>query len=384
MLGSWLSSSIKTTITRDRAREGVKGVSAMSGNKVKLTYNCSCYSFTLQVKLGINQIKRWNTSMKFDYFFATQYRQSFVYFGSDIGTTAANKDGDICTMNGCIATVVEGVNKEDSYIWSPMPHHSLRLGITDNVVGNVKLCGGYTSDKDIKMFGEISKPEYSHQMFSSKGYYMSKVIPQCWTTSLTVPSQCNQWVEDTQCPPKLSLLSIQKSDQYVIHFYLYNNFTITDCKGVSCSFSTGSVHMNRHVKCALLNEDMFVISGNKMAKIEKFRKFLISTNSTCKEIDFTFDVPHINSTPFIVQGVLFVVGGCDQDHEPFSDIYQFDYISSTWSLCGLSTVSRYGVSVVVFTDKYHCEAVFIAGGFKGDSIPCSVIEKVPVVPDGPV
>ena len=323
--------------------------------------------------------------MKFDYFFATQYRQSFVYFGSDGGTIVAHKDGDICTMNGCIATLVDGVSKENSYVWSPMPQHSIRLAITDNVIGNIKLCGGYAGDEDIKMFGEISQPEYSNQMLSSKGYYMSKVIPQCWATSLMMPSQCNQWGEDTSSAPKLSLLAIQKCDEYVIHFYLYNNFTITDqCKGVSCSFSTGSVHMNRYVKCVLLDEDIFVVSGNKMAKIEKFRKFLLSADSTSKEIDFTFDVPHINSTPFVVQGGLFVVGGCDQDHEPFSDIYHFDHVSSTWSLCGLSTVSRYGVSVVVFTDKNHCEAIFIAGGFKGDSIPCSVIEKVPVVPDGPV
>lgn len=335
-----------------------------------------------KVKLGINQIKRWNTSMKFDYFFVTQYKQSFVYFGSDDGTTVAHKDGDTCTMNGCIATLVEGVNNEDSYVWSPMPRHTVRLAVTDNVIGNIKLCGGYASDEDIKMFGDISKPEYSNQMLSSKGYYMSKVIPQCWATSLNMPSQCTQWVEDAANAPKQILLSIQKCNQYVIHFYLYNNFTITDkSKGISCSFSTGSVHMNRHVKCVLLDEDMLIISSNKMAKIEKFREFLLPANSTCQEVVFTFDVPHINSTPFVVQGSLFVVGGCDQDHEPFSDIYQFDPINTTWSLCGLSTVSRYGVSVVVFTDKDHCEAVFIAGGFKGDSIPCSVIEKVPVVLD---
>lgn len=320
--------------------------------------------------------------MKFDYFFATQYKQSFVYFGSDGGTTVANKDGDLCTMNGCIATLVEGVNKEDSYVWSPMPQLSLRLSASDNVNGNVKLRGGYAGDEEIKMFGEISKPEYSNQMLSSKGYYMSKVIPQCWTTSLMVPSQCNQWTEDAPSAPKLSLLSIQKCNQYVIYFYLYNNFTITDeSNQASCSFSTGSVHMSRHVKCALLDEDLFVVSGNKMAKLEKFRKFLSSANNnnqTSKEVEFSFDVPHLNSTPFVVQSNLFVVGGCDQDHEPFSDIYQFDN-NHTWNLCGLSTVSRYGVSVVVFTDKNHCEAIFIAGGFKGDSIPCSVIEKVPVV-----
>ena len=319
--------------------------------------------------------------MKFDHFFATQHKQSFVYFGAESGTTVAHKDGDVCTMNGCIATLVEGVNEEDGYVWSPMPQLSLRLSVNDNVNGHVKLCGGYAGDGEIKMFGEVSKPEYSKQMFSSKGYYTSKATPQCWSTSLTMPSQCIQWTEDTPSAPRLSLLSIQKCDQIVIHFYLYNKFTITDkCNKASCSFSTGSVHINRHVKCAILGEDLFIVSGNKMAKLESIRKLLSSTNnnqSTLKEIEFKFDVPHYNSTPFVIQGSLFVLGGCDQDDEPFSDIYQFDH-NHTWSLCGLSTVSRYGVSIVVFTDNNHREAVFIAGGFKGDSIPCSVIEKIPV------
>lgn len=317
--------------------------------------------------------------MKFDYFFATQYKQSFVYFGSEAGTTVAHKDGDICTMNGCIATLVEGVNKEDSYVWSPMPQLSLRLSVNDKVNGSVKLCGGFApgDDEQIKMFGEINKPEYSNQMLSSKGYYMSKVIPQSWTTSLTMPSQCSQWVEDAPNSQRLNLLSIQKYHHYIFRFYLYNNFTITDeSSGVSCSFSTGPIHMNRHVKCALLDDDLFVVCGDKMAKLEKFTRFLSSSHTT-PEIEFSYDVPHVNSTPFVIQGILFVVGGCDQDYEPFSDIYQFDH--NTWHLCGLSTVSRYGVSVVVFTDRNHCEAIFIAGGFKGDSIPCSVIEKVSVV-----
>ena len=322
--------------------------------------------------------------MKFDYFFATQYRQSFVYFGSDTGTTIADKDGSTCTMNGCIATVVEGVDDEDCYVWSPMAQLNVRLSVNDNVNGTIKLCGGYACDEKIKMFGELSKPEYSSQMLSSKGYYMSKVVPQYWVTSLSTPSQCHHWLEHTPDSPRLNLLSVQKCLQYVVHFYLYNNFTIIDeSQGTSCSFSTGSIHMNQHVKCTLIDEDLFIISTNKMAKLEKFRKFLSSTtnNQTTspKEIEFSYDVPHINSTPFVVQGSLFVIGGCDRDYEPFSDIHQFDYYNGTWSLCGLSTVSRYGVSVVVFTDKNQCQAIFIAGGFKGDNIPCSVIEKLSVI-----
>ena len=214
----------------------LKGVPATRNRKVNDgTYKKFYYNFITQIELGISQIKRWNTSMKFDYFFATQYKQSLVYFGLDAGTTIAHKDGSMCTMNGCVATLVEGVNKEDSYVWSPMPQLSLRLSVNDNVNGSVKLCGGYASEEEIKMFGEISKPEYSNQMLSSKGYYMSKVIPQQWNTSLLMPSLCKQWVEDAPSTPRLNLLSIQKCHQYVVRFYAYNNFTmnVKDCHVLS-------------------------------------------------------------------------------------------------------------------------------------------------------
>ena len=74
------------------------------------------------------------------------------------------------------------------------------------------------------------------------------------------------------------------------------------------------------------------------------------------------------------------MGGCDKDYEPFSDIYQFDQDIQEWIQCGFSTVSRFGASVVVFTDGNNKEAVFVAGGFKGgDDIPCSIIEKLSVI-----
>ena len=90
--------------------------------------------------------------------------------------------------------------------------------------------------------------------------------------------------------------------------------------------------------------------------------------------------PHGNSTLFVVQNTLCAVGGCDEGYdEPFSDIHQFDHSTTRWIECGFSTVSHYGVSAVVFTDKNQKESVFIAGGFKGKDMPCSVIEELSVV-----
>jgi len=356
----------------------LKGVSA--SGKVRHSRDCSYRLLPYYLQLDLNNIKRWNTSTKCDYFFATQYKQSFVYFGSAASTTKAQKDGDVCVMAGCVATLVEGVDKEDCYIWSPMPPLTLRLCVNDNVQGCAKLCGGYACAEDIKMFGELTKPEYSKQMLSSKGYYTSKVVPQYWSTSLTDPSKCGQWSESTPQSSKSNLLVIQRCQQYIVSFYLYNSFTITDeHNNTSCSFSTGPVHFNRYVKCAIVNNNFIVICAGKMAHIENLSKLLATNKEVTVIVEFTVDVPHINTSPFVVQDNLFVVGGCDKDDEPFSDIYQFTADTKDWKLVGLSTVSRYGVTTVVFTDKSNHQAVFIAGGFKGEGIPCSVIEKLSVV-----
>ena len=49
-----------------------------------------------------------------------------------------------------------------------------------------------------------------------------------------------------------------------------------------------------------------------------------------------------------------------------------------WNECGVSSVSRYAASVVTFTDRKQKEAVFIAGGFKGKDMPCSIIEVLTI------
>ena len=72
------------------------------------------------------------------------------------------------------------------------------------------------------------------------------------------------------------------------------------------------------------------------------------------------------------------MGGCDDNYEPFSDIYQFDQETREWNECGVCAMARYGASVVTFTDRKDKEAVFIAGGFKEKSVPCSIIELLTV------
>ena len=88
--------------------------------------------------------------MKFNYFFAVQYQQCFIYFGIPYDTSVAAETGDqVYSMCGCVATLIE-VDKEDSYIWSYMPQLYVKR---KNIKANVKLYGGYVCGDRIKFFG---------------------------------------------------------------------------------------------------------------------------------------------------------------------------------------------------------------------------------------
>ena len=141
-------------------------------------------------------------------------------------------------------------------------------------------------------------------------------------------------------------------------------------------------HIRDHIKCAIIKDDIFIFVGSKMAKIHNVGALLLPSPPDPEhkvELELAMDVPHFNSTPFVIKESLFVVGGCDKDLEPFSDILRFEPDTQEWKYIGRTTVSRYGASAVVFTDRNNQLALFIAGGFKGEKDPCSVIEKVSVV-----
>ena len=98
--------------------------------------------------------------MMFDSYFATQYRESFVFFGIPTGTSVAKEVNQVCTMGGCVATLVE-VDNEDGYIWSPMPNLSIDLLKADHewdklIEGSIQICGGYTCGEEIKVFGIVT------------------------------------------------------------------------------------------------------------------------------------------------------------------------------------------------------------------------------------
>ena len=360
----------------------------------------------------MSKLKRWSITAKYDYYFATQYKDCFVFFGIPSGTSVAEVDDQVCTMSGCVATLVE-VDKEDGYIWSPMPQLSLQLSTKDNAVRSVRMLGGFTCRDEIKVLSIITIPEpAANHLFRIRGSercYVNNFVAKCWNTSLTKPFLC--WSEETptitpanykfNIPPAELLVAVQKCKQYIIYCYSpkqinssidflrqmnpfpESTLIITDEeKEQLCLFSAGSVTFDRHVSCAVVGADLFIISGDKMAKVEKFSHLLFAntnSNRTKKfSISFGLNVPHANGTLFVTQNTLCVVGGCDDNYEPFSEIYQFDHKTHKWNECGVCAMPRYGASVVPFTDRKDKEAVFIAGGFKEKDVPCSIIEVLVV------
>ena len=321
--------------------------------------------------------------MKFSSFFTIQYKQCFIHFGIPSGTSVAESENHNCKMYGRIGIPLEGVNKDSSYIWSAMPEMNLQLRMQGNIKGSVKLCGGYVHGEEIRTVGIVFVPEYV-TCRGLKSNYRSKSTTYCWATSLTTPSQCETWSDCSELPHTFFgqlLMSVQQCQQYVIYFYS-NQFTVTNIENQrSRSFSTEDEDLSRHVNCAVVDTTLFIINDNKMAMVKNFSESLHNEDVECDttEVQFQIDVPHANSTLFVVHDTLCVVGGCDEDYEPFSNIYRFDQGTQEWIEFGYSTVSRYGASVVVFTERNQKEIVFIAGGFKGNDMPCSVIEKLSTI-----
>ena len=289
--------------------------------------------------------------MKNDSYFAIQHKECFVYFGAASNASLAATDGQVSTVGGYVATLVE-LDREDGYIWSPMPQLNLQQRNDKNVTKTVKFHGGYASGDEIKMFGivcEQKMPEKSEFKFS----YLYHCTTNCWTTSITMPT--SHWSEiaatDTnvpkgKIPPFDKLAAVQKCKKYAVYFYLPDQYfyklegkivavvggglrtnfscsesrimVIDEEKKQSCLFSTDSVTFDSHVSCAVVGDDLFIVSGDKMAQVEKFTHLLVASASidqnTTFSISFDLTVPHANGTLFAVHNTLCVVGGCDDKY----------------------------------------------------------------------
>ena len=91
-------------------------------------------------------------------------------------------------MNGCVATFVE-VDKIDEYIWSPMPQLSFQLerklgfGLNNEVIGSIRLCGGFAYREEIKVFGAITIAKPKCHNIQGKRIYESDETTKCWGTA---------------------------------------------------------------------------------------------------------------------------------------------------------------------------------------------------------
>ena len=164
--------------------------------------------------------------------------------------------------------------------------------------------------------------------------------------------------------------------QVKVKFDKSNKITITDKQNACCTgqFKPSQSFLDGHLNCVMISNDLYLIIKNQMIVIQKLDQ-KITENEANLSSDFEITVPHLNSTPFVVQDVLFLVGGCDSHHEPFPDIYQFNHDTISWQMYGRTTVSCYGARVVVFKGNNRKERVFIAGGFKQEG---SAIEIIPI------
>ena len=109
------------------------------------------------------------------------------------------------------------------------------------------------------------------------------------------------------------LAAVQKYKRYVVYFYLPKHYcykleggvivavngslkrsisqsrimVIDEEKKQSCLFSTDSVTFDGHVSCAVVGDDLFVVSGDKMAQVEKFTHLLVASASIDQNTTFS-------------------------------------------------------------------------------------------------
>lgn len=65
--------------------------------------------------MELKRLNQWGSSMKYDQYFATQYKECFVYFGIPVVTSEAETDNRVCTMSGCVATLLKWIKKMGTF-----------------------------------------------------------------------------------------------------------------------------------------------------------------------------------------------------------------------------------------------------------------------------
>ena len=176
-----------------------------------------------------------------------------------------------------------------------------------------------------------------------------KSIDDVLTLNLMDPSQ--QWrslIKPRSNPGStMQPLVFNGFQKYQITADIYK-VTITD-KQNECR--TGQLELTEcsdaYINCAMIKDDLYVIIEDKMIVIQKLDKKIIEVEGENNlSSDFEITVPHLNSIPFVVQDVLFIVGGHDSHYEPFPDIYQFDHkrtvMEDTWTYHSVSLCSTSG------------------------------------------
>ena len=264
---------------------------------------------------------------------------------------------------------------EDNYLWFPLPQASTYYTI---ILSNVVTCERGIQLKVNKDSLTLNLMDPAHQWVSQQNsantmqdneeLRRKNSLGFCQVPNVFSAFQKYRTEVRTKIHSgtrQLEIRIIDKQNERRTGLYMYQ---------LPCSFGH-----NKNCTCAMVKDDLYIIIEDKMVAIQNLDQKIIQ----CKDDnnlspDFEIAVPHSDSTPFVVQDILFIVGGHDSHFEPFPDIYQFDHDTMSWLMYGRATVSRYGAKVVVFNGRNEKESFFIVGGFKQNNDPCSVIERIPV------
>jgi len=312
----------------------------------------------LQVELDFTCIKRWSTPQKYGSYFTTQHKDLYILFGCETAAAALYPDNKIVVKMSGYGVVVTS-SEEPSHVWLSLPHL-----IFPEARDKLRVVGGYVWQDRLRL---VTKE--------------SAAASRLWEVSLSQPSLAwsslgNGWT---------TMVMLHQYKQYIFYFSSESQLLIENKQNGATRHFTFHMDFTQLTRCCIAHDHLYITNSDKMATVDLSAILPTSktegqTTSNAKTLTSQLHfimLPYSYCTPFVVEDSLFIVGGCDNSNEPFSDVHQLVPDMGTWRLCGHVSVSRYGTTVVVFRERAGSDSVFIAGGFKGDGVACSVVEKIP-------
>ena len=127
----------------------------------------------------------------------------------------------------------------------------------------------------LKMFGKLHYKYPPPRMLRHGKNPFSKI--KCCTVVLTGPNNRTTWSKDMSRKPTYhnpALITIQHCYKYDVYCYTSILFIIdNNDETMGCSFLVQK--FNKHVKCVIIDDTIFIVNGSKMAKVENVKSHLL-------------------------------------------------------------------------------------------------------------